>query len=66
MNTDELAQILEKVPSTDSVLKAINEHPNDPKYIVPHLENLHRIIHSILPKPNKVCGHFLIVGTLGT
>lgn len=56
-----LIQLLESLPAADTFLEQLTKRnsnrktPNsdDLRYIVPHLRTLHRIIHELLPKPNR-------------
>ena len=43
------------IPSKDEFIKNLEmkEKSKDVNYILPNLKKLHRIVHEILPKPNK-------------
>lgn len=52
-------KILEMIPTEEEFLKFIKEKNYEAKYIVPYLNQLHKVIHEILPKPNQVLNKFL-------
>jgi hypothetical protein len=47
----ELATILQLLPSEDELYNGIND--GQLRYILPRLDQLHKVVHEILPKPNK-------------
>jgi hypothetical protein len=56
---DNLARLLEVLPSPDEFLNRIKELENPTaeaaltRYTIPYLKELHEVIHELLPKPNK-------------
>lgn len=53
-------KVLDLIPSEEEFLKFIKEKNYEAKYIVPYLNQLHKVIHEILPKPNQVFYQFII------
>jgi hypothetical protein len=55
---DNLARLLEVLPSPDEFLNRIKELENPTaealtRYTIPYLKELHEVVHELLPKPNK-------------
>src|SRR3989338_4875363 len=56
---DNLARLLEGLPSPDEFLNRIKELENPTaeaaltRYTIPYLKELHEVVHELLPKPNK-------------
>jgi hypothetical protein len=56
-NSEDLARVLEALPSSDQFMKGIHmktdSTTNEQRFIIPYLKELHHVIHELLPKPNR-------------